>query len=233
MVATGRLSFDRNTARPLGAAFVLQAVAAVVWTALLGQLIVPGNIAESMINIANNASQMRASIVITMITAMAIVVLGSLLFVTLRKQNGEIALAALGLYLLEVALLAVSRLPTFALLHISQESGAAGPDAYLLTLGNLFYEAADFGDWLHMFPFALGAILFYYLFFKSGLVPRALSIFGLLAASLALVGTALVLLGYDVPVFVVALNFPFEIGIGIWLIAKGFESSAVASLPQS
>jgi hypothetical protein len=58
MVTTGILSSDRNTARPLGAAFVLQAVAAVVWTALLGQLIVPGNLAESMINIANNASQM-------------------------------------------------------------------------------------------------------------------------------------------------------------------------------
>ena len=95
------------------------------------------------------------------------------------------------------------------------------------TLGNIFYESADFGDWLHMLPFAIGAILFYYLFFKSRYIPRALSVFGLIAASLALIGTSLVLLGYDIPMFIVALNFPFEITIGVWLMVKGFNPSAI------
>ena len=63
------------------------------------------------------------------------------------------------------------------------------------TLGKLFYESADFGDWLHMLPFALGATLFYYLFYKSGYIPRALSLFGLTLATLALIGTPLVLFG--------------------------------------
>jgi len=173
---------------------------------------------------------MRASIVVTMFTAIGITVLGILLFATLRKQNGTIALVALGLYLIEVAILAVSRMPAFALLRVSQESVVAGHPAYLQTLGNLLYESADFGDWLHMLPFAIGAVLFYYLFFKSRYVPRTLSLFGLIAATLALIGTSLALLGYNVPIYVVGLNFPFECGIGVWLIVKGFNSSAIAAL---
>jgi len=183
-----KMNSDKNTPRFLGAAFLLQAVAsAVALFILLEPLIVPGNIAESMTNIANNALQMRASIVFTMITAIGIVMLGVLMYVILKKQNRNLAIVAMGLYLLEAAILAASRIPAFALLLISQESVIAGHPAYLQTLGNLFYESADFGDWLHMLPFALGAILFYYLFFKSGYIPRALALFGLIAASLALI----------------------------------------------
>jgi hypothetical protein len=215
-----------STTRLLGAAFLLQAMAAVVWTALHDTLIVTDDIVASMTNIADNVLQMRASIVVAMITAMAIVMLGSLLYLVLKTQNEKIALVAFGLYLLEVAILAVSRIPVFSLIQISQESVIAGHPDYLQTLGNLAYEAAAFGDWLHMLPFAVGALLFYTLFFQSRYIPRALSLFGLVAASLGLIGTLLVLLGYDVPIIVVALNFPFEVTAGVWLIVKGIKYSS-------
>ena len=221
------MNSDKNTVRFLGAAFLLQAVASAVSNLiLLEPLIVPGNIIDSMINIANNALQMRASIVVEMITVIGVIMLGSLLFVTLKKQNGKIALVALGLYLVEVALLAVSRIAAFALLRISQESVIAGHPAYLQTLGNLFFELQDFGNWLHMLPFALGATLFYYLLYKSGFLPRALSLFGLIAAPLALVGTLVVLLGYDLPRIVFLPNLPFELGIGVWLLVKGIRDGS-------
>ena len=221
------MNSDKNTPRLLGAAFLLQAVASAVWgLILLEPLIVPGNITESMTNIANNALQMRASIVFTMITAIGIVMIGVLMYVILKKQNRNIAIVAMGLYLLEAAILAASRIPAFALLRISQESVIAGHPAYLQTLGNLFYESADFGDWLHMLPFALGATLFYYLFFKSGYIPRVLALWGLIAALLAVIGTLFGLLGYDVPIVVFLLSLPFELTIGVWLIVKGIRDGS-------
>jgi hypothetical protein len=74
------MNSDSQTPRFLGAAFLLQAVAsAVSGLFLLQPLIVPGDITASMTNISNNAVQMRASIVVEMITAIGIVMLGSLL----------------------------------------------------------------------------------------------------------------------------------------------------------
>jgi hypothetical protein len=215
---------DRNTVRLLGAAFLLQAVAsAVSGLFLLQPLIVSGSIIDSMTNIANNPLQMRASILVEMITAIGIVMLGALLYVTLKKQNGNIALVALGLYLIEAALLAASRIPAFSLLRTSQESVIAGHPDYLQALGNVFYEAQSFGYDLHMLPFALGATLFYILFFRSGFLPRVLSLWGLIAAPLAFIGTLFSLLGYNVPIFVFLPNLPFELGVGLWLMIKGIS----------
>jgi hypothetical protein len=215
---------DRNTVRLLGAAFLLQAVAsAVSGLFLLQPLIVSGSIIDSMTNIANNPLQMRASILVEMITAIGIVMLGALLYVTLKKQNGNIALVALGLYLIEAALLAASRIPAFSLLRTSQESVIAGHPDYLQGLGNVFYEAQSFGYDLHMLPFALGATLFYILFFRSGFLPRVLSLWGLIAAPLAFIGTLFSLLGYNVPIFVFLPNLPFELGVGLWLMIKGIS----------
>ena len=222
------MDVDKNTVRLLGAAFLLQAVAsAVSGLFLLQPLIVSGNIIDSMTNIANHALQMRASIVVEMITAMGIVMLGALLFATLHKQNDSIALVALGLYLIEAAVLAASRIPAFSLLRASQESVLAGHPDYLQMLGNLFYEAQSFGYDLHMLPFALGATLFYALFFKSGFLPRFLPIWGLIAAPLAFIGTLFVLLGYDVPIFVFLPNLPFELTMGVWLLVKGIRKNRI------
>jgi hypothetical protein len=161
-----------------------------------------------------------------MFTAIGVAMLGALLYIVLHKQNKIIALMAMVLYLIEAAILAASRIEAFALLRISQESVIAGHPAHLQTLGNLFYESADFGDWLHMLPFALGATMFYYLFFKSGFIPRVLSLWGLIAASLALIGTPLVLLGYDVPMIIFLPNLPFELTIGVWLMVKGIRDGS-------
>ncbi len=219
------MNLDNNTSRVLGAAFLLQAVSSLVSNAfLLDPLIVPGNIISTMTNIANNAMQVRAGILGDMVTAFGIIFLGAILFVTLRKQNEKMALVALGFYILEALLLAVSRLLTFSLLRISQESVIAGHPAYLQSLGNLAFETMHFGfSALAMLAFCLGAILFYYLLDKSRIVPRVLSLWGLITVFPCLVATLSALFGYEVPFFVYLPYAPFEFVIGVWILVKGIK----------
>jgi hypothetical protein len=215
----------KNTSKVLGAAFLLQAVSNLVSNAfLLDPLIVPGNIISTMTNIANNAMQVRAGILGDMVTAFGIIFLGAILFVTLRKQNEKMALVALGFYILEAVLLAVSRLLTFSLLRISQESVIAGHPAYLQSLGNLTFETMHFGfSALAMLAFCLGAILFYYLLYKSSIVSRALSLWGLITVFPCLIGTLSALFGYQVPFLIYLPYAPFEFVIGVWILVKGIK----------
>jgi hypothetical protein len=221
MNAMEQVRLDSSNSRLLGAAFLFQAVASVVSFVLLDSLVVSGDIVETMTNVSNNAFQMRASILFAMLTAIGVAVLGVLLFLNLRQQNEKIALVALGLYLIEAGLLAASRIDAFSLLHISEEAAAAGYSDYLQTLGNLTYEAAEFGDSvLHIMVFGLGATLFYYLLLKSGYIPRLLALFGIAAASIAFIGGVSLLLGSDIPMIVFLPNLPFELGVGVWLLAS-------------
>ena len=75
-----------------------------------------------------------------LLTALGIVFLGAMLFLTLRKQNEKMALTALGVYILEAALLAVSRAEAFSLLRISQEYAAAASPA-LQAMGQVAFES--------------------------------------------------------------------------------------------
>ena len=220
--------FDKNMPRLLGVAFLIQASASFISGLIRDSLIGTGDITDSMTNISNNVRLMRVSIGIEMITAFGVVMLGALLYLTLKKLDMKIALVALGLYLIEVAAIVISQIAIFALSHISQESVIAGHPNNLQTLGTLFLEIHEFtfGSVL-MFFFTVGATLFYYLFYKSGYLPQGLALFGLLVALLSLIGTLFVLLGIDIPIYVVLiLNLPFELGTGLWLLVKGIRDGS-------
>ena len=79
--------------------------------------------------------------------------------------------------------------------------------------------------------FSLGALLFYYLLYQSKLVPRWLSVWGFVGAALVLTWNLLETFGISISAGMI-LALPIisnEIFLGIWLIAKGFNPSAIAS----
>ncbi len=226
------MNSDNRIPRFLGAVFLLVVAAGLLNWVLSGPIIgsviessLPGSVSGSLASISNNLTQMRISILIELFASLGIVALGILLFLVLQKQNKTIALVALGWYMAEAIILAVSKINTFSLLSLSQEYVKAGsPDSsYFQTLGSLFYGADRLGYNIHMLFFSLGAILFYYLFYKSRYIPRLLSAWGLVAVSLALVGTLLWF--FDIKILLAFPNLPFEITIGIWLLVKGINHS--------
>lgn len=211
-----------KTSRILGAAFLLQFVTSLTSGLLQKQvLIVPGNIGETMLNFASNPWLVRTTILLDLFTAMGVIFLGVALFLTLRKQNEIMALTAVALYILEGALLAASRADTLSLLRISQEYSIAATSA-LQMMGQVAFESMDFaGSTLHMLVFCFGGILFYSLLYKSGVVPRALSLWGLVTVLPCLVGTLLAVFGVEAPFAIYLPYAPFELVIGVWILIKG------------
>jgi hypothetical protein len=216
-----------NTSRILGVAFLLQFVTSISSGVFFNPaLIVEGNISETMSRIANNPLLMRANILVDMLTALGIIFLGALLYLALRKQNEKIALVAMCFYILEAALLAISRMSAFSLLRISQEFATTGQPVYLLSMGNQALESMDFGgSTLHMLTFCFGGILFYSLLVKSKIVPRLLSLWGLLTVFPMLIATVSALFGTVLPMYFYILYMPFELVIGIWILIKGIQEN--------
>ena len=76
--------------------------------------------------------------------------------------------------------------------------------------------------------------MLYYLLYQSKLIPRWLSAWGFIGAPLMLVAGLLPLLINEDPnsMLSTALNIPIalqEMVFAVWLIVKGFNSSAIAS----
>ncbi len=219
------MNSSNHIPRLLGVAFFSVAVLSIAQMYLSLFTLLSGSISDSFVNISNNLTQMRISILLALFTSVGIIVLAVLLFVVLHKQNKTIALVALGLYLAEAILLAVSKIGIFALIPLSLEYVKAGtPDSsYFQILGTLFFGVDRWGDNIHMLFFCLGGILWYSLFYKSKYLPRVLSVWGLLAVSLALIGTLLVIFDFEPSIILVIPNGLFELTIGLWLMFKGIR----------
>jgi len=194
-------------------------------------LVTPRNIGKTMAQIAQHPAWMRFDILDEMVTAAGVIWLGAVLFATLRAHGETIARLAFALYILEGAVLGASRIGAFMLLTTSWQYADAGQPPSLLSLGSVAYAAMDRGALLAMLPFCAGAFLFYWLLYKSRIVPRWLSIWGLVAMVPVTVGTLCTVLGIAIPFYLFVPYIPFEFTIGIWILIVGLHDSNATSIP--
>jgi hypothetical protein len=85
-------------------------------------------------------------------------------------------------------------------------------------------------DQLIPIPFALGALMFSVLLYQSRLVPRWLSVWGLVGAALYIVPPLGNMFGLSLGVLMAPLAVQ-EMVLAVWLIAKGFTPRAVVAEP--
>ena len=83
---------------------------------------------------------------------------------------------------------------------------------------------------VHGYIFALPALMFYYLLYKSKLIPRWLSIWGIIASIVLVIANILELVEYSYKLEILYLPIVLnEIVLALWLILKGFNESTINS----
>ena len=215
---------DTRLVRWLGAAFVAQFIGSIAAEGLTSSILT-GNISAVMVSVTHNVGQIRVDILIQLATWVSIIVMTSLLYVILRGRSRPVALVALVLWVTEVLLSAVSVLGLYALLTVSPDFVRAGapPTSYYGTLGTLFLGLEQHAAEVSLLFFALGAFLWYGLFFTTRLVPRGLSVWALLAMVLVLAGILPQVWDHsiNVPLTLDIPYLPFELVVGLWLLVRG------------
>jgi hypothetical protein len=133
---------------------------------------------------------MRISNLVALGYSLAVIAMGVLYYVVFYKEYKIIALVALGCFLVAAITFTVTKIGTNALIPLSQEFVEAGaPEAsYFQTLGDFLYNGVEKrGFELNVLFNILGFLLTTYLLYISGYIPRAISIWGLVALFLALI----------------------------------------------
>jgi hypothetical protein len=211
--------------RILGFAFLLQFFTSLAGALILNMgLVVPGDTAATLLHIAARPWLLRVNILDEMVAVAGVIWLGALLYEALRPYGRVSALTAFALYLLEALLGAVSRLVAFPLIALGSQF-AATPSVSLLAEADRTLASMNFGYTLLLLAFCPGALLFYWLLFKSRLVPRALSLWGFITVIPLFFAITLSILGINVPFYIVYPYFPFEFVIGVWILIKGVRTT--------
>jgi hypothetical protein len=161
------------------------------------------------------------------------------LYPILRKFNPALSLGSVAGRVVEGVFVLVGTLSLLVLLTVSQQAaGSAAPSSFQAT-GDALVAVRDWVQgFVALIPFGIGALMYYYVLYRSRLVPRWLSGWGLVAIGLFLVATVYAGFTQDFGFTTVntVLNIPIglqEMVLAVWLIVKGFNRSALASGVES
>ena len=229
-----KMNTHRKTAIIVGVLFLTAMV-----TSLLGGGLVESIIAapDYLIAVSENETQVIIGVLLELINGIAVVGIGVLMFPILKQHNETIALGYLGFRIIESVFCSVIIISPLSLITLSQEYLKAGASdaSYFQTLGTLsIAERANVVGLLIPAFFSLGALLFYYLLYQSKLIPRFISVWGLIGVALILtlnllLTSNLLEVGISTGLIFALPIMTNEIFLAIWLIVKGFNSSAIAS----
>jgi hypothetical protein len=170
--------------------------------------------------------------VLEIIVALAGIGTAVVLFPLLKKQNESFALGLVAARILESGTIFVG--VAFILSIVTLRQAGVGAEALVTShaLATLYDRIFLLGQ---SFMPAVCDLLLGFLLYKSRLVPRALSLNGIIGAPLLIVGYIAVLFGLigrlaplaALTAIPVAL---FEFSLGVWLVTKGFNPSATNEL---
>jgi hypothetical protein len=229
-----KMNTYRKTAITVGILFIVCTVASILGPTLA----ISANSPDYLNQLAGNPDQIIIAALLEFIWAAAGAGIAIGLYPLLKKYNGALALGSVGFRVVENVFVLIGTLSLLSLLTLSQEFIAAGsPEASSFqTLGTLLLAVRDWQ--LHVITglaFSLGVLMYYAILYRSNLIPRWLSGWGVLGAVLALAATVLASFTRDFGLESVDTYLHIPIGLqelvfAVWLIAKGFNPSAVAAL---
>ena len=152
-----------------------------------------------------NFSQIRIGVLLELLDAAAVVGIGLLLFLILRKYSGGMARGYAGSRIIEAVVIIVSAL--------------SAPLLLTLTVYDLAFQIA-------MIALGAGSLLLCYVLYKFRLVPRALSVLGFVGYIAIFAYALLEIFGQNIGLVLFAPGAIFEIAFPLWLIVKGFNEPA-------
>ena len=222
------MNTNRKTARIVGALFLFSNVTFILGAVVFIEPILSA--AGYLSQVSANRAQVVLGVLLELINGVAYLGIGVLMFPILKQRFESMALGYVGFRIIEFVMQTLSDLSPLSLLTLSEEFVRAGaPEASSFqALGTLLLAERSWAFQMVSITFGLGALLFYYTLYRSKLIPRFISIWGLLGAAVVLANTTLDMFSLTVPNLGVLMLLN-ELFLGVWLIVKGFNSSAIAS----
>ena len=217
----------RKTAISVGVFFIACTVSSILSGLFLGSLDAP----DYLVNVAAHESQVLIGMLVQSIWALTCIGIPVMLFPILKKHNESLALGFFSLRFIEGSSVFLAIVCQLSLLTLSKEFVTGGLEASnYLASGTLIRAARDWAFWVGpSISFALSALVLNFALYQSKIVSKWLSIWGLIGSLVYIPAELLGLFGINQFLFLAAPLAIQEMALAIWLIIKGFNSSAIAS----
>ena len=187
--------------------------------------------------VATNSSQLTWGAFLILMMGISLMAMTIFLYPIFRKDSEELAVGMLLFRgALEGSYYFVGALGLLTLVALGNEYAAAGAaSAALQSMGNVLYQFQDFIGPVGAIVFLIGATCLYISFYRTRLIPRWLSIWGLIGVVPYMAYALLHFFHMDngIGFYLQMVLAPQELVMGAWLVIKGFNLDAVRKLDEA
>ncbi len=189
------------------------------------------NSQDYFLKISANEKKLIIGGIFVLFSALTTAAIPIVLFPILRKHNETIAFGYIAARIIESISLIIIAISSLSILTLSREyiKVQSTETSNFQILGTILHGIGDWSQLFSIIIFSMGAILFYYILYQSKLIPRFLSIWGLIGAPMHLLGGLFCIFGLSLTsMFATILLTPItlnEVVLAVWLIIKGFNST--------
>ena len=227
------MDFSTKTAsRIAGVLFIVAAITAIVGVILYEPLL---NDSEYLVQGSAHANQVVLGAVMELILVVSAVGTATAMFPYLKRYNRTIAIWHVCFRFMEAVMITVGVISVLSLLTLSQAYVAAGaPDIASYQVSGTVLKAVH--DWTFLlgpnFFLGINTMMYSYIFYKSGLVPRFIPVLGITGSALIFLAAMLEMFGVidQLSAWGMILALPIfanEMILAVWLIKRGFNVAAI------
>ena len=219
---------SRTTARIVGILFIIATVAPLLSVLFVPAIFGPESI-ENVWVLAAVEYQPSLGALLEFIMAVAIAAIPIMMYPIIREYNERMALGFVVGRLVESIMFIIGTICLLTLVTLSKEYALSGiaESGYIQTSALMVLSIRSFESIFAQFAFSLGSIMFYYVLYKTRLIPRWLSGWALVGVLMFFASAFFPLFGYDTRSNIyLLLNAPGALGemvFAVWLIVKGFN----------
>jgi hypothetical protein len=220
---------SKVVARVVGTLFIVALVLAPIASSFYNPVI---KNSDWLLLVVSKANQVKIGSLLLFFAALASVSISIWLYPLLKKFRPGLALAAVVFRAIEAVFYIISAVGLLTLVGLGQDFAKVGGNTSSIyqAIGNSILVARDASGFVFaVIAFVFGGLSYYTIFYQTKLIPRWLSVWGLLACLTLL--TAVMMAVFSGPPYAISgqmmiLAAPIalqELVLGIWLIIKGFN----------
>jgi hypothetical protein len=224
----------RRTSIATGALFILATSAALAAAALKPAL--AGT--AYLTGVADHRDRLAVAALLYLVAAGTSVGIALALYPVLKMVNAAVAIGAVIFRTIEAVFYTTAVVNLLSILTLGQQLATTPPEnhASILAIADSLVSIRDHSNVAAIFAFSVGALMYYTLFYRSRLIPRWLSGWGIAAALLMLTASLLALFsntpvtGYTLLILPILIQ---EMVLAVWLLAKGLSPSPPGRRPNA
>lgn len=220
----------RTTARVVGVVYIAGFVVGIG-----GNILIQSNITSPnhLSTVFANSMMVAIGAILWLLGVAGDAAHGVLMFPILKRQSERMAVGYLTTRIMDALLMAIMVILLLIQIPLGSEylKASASSASFLQALSAVSVQASQYAYEIAMSTLGVSGLILNITLYRAKLVPRWLSVWGLVGYAVIFFGMVSAVMGSGLGDLSSLPGGLWEVFMGIWLIAKGFNASAFASKP--